>query len=220
VSWDPLMKCGWGIVDLDVLWMDKTLHLLILMFNYQDIAHDDKRSRDCWSLPQLKTLTLTDENSLTSSTKILSSAWPIKVDETSFIYIKNKTRPRTEPYGTPLSTQVTLEKQLSNKTHCSLLSINAYIKFSSYQLCHRANRLQLVLNSAARAATKTSKLHHIVHILKSLHWSAYRIKYKVLSLAYKSQNWSTCISPLSSFIPFTSLYSCLFLLSRLSHLSS
>ena len=33
-----------------------------------------------------------------------------------------------------------------------------------------ANRLQLVLNSAARAVTKTPKFHHITPILKSLHW--------------------------------------------------
>jgi len=31
-------------------------------------------------------------------------------------------------------------------------------------------RLQLVLNSAARAVTKTTKFHHITSILKSLHW--------------------------------------------------
>jgi len=31
VSWDPLMKYGWGIIDLDLWWMYKTLHLLILI---------------------------------------------------------------------------------------------------------------------------------------------------------------------------------------------
>jgi len=34
----------------------------------------------------------------------------------------------------------------------------------------QTNRLQLVLNSAARAVTKTPKFHHITPILKSLHW--------------------------------------------------
>jgi len=55
------------------------------------------------------------------------------------------------------------------------------------------NRLQLVLNSAARAVTKTPKFHHITLILQSLHWLKIneRIKYKVLSLIYISQNWST-----------------------------
>ena len=52
----------------------------------------------------------------------------------------------------------------------------------------QTNRLQLVLNSAARAVTKTPKFHHITPILKSLHWLKIneRIKYKVLSLTYKS----------------------------------
>jgi len=47
----------------------------------------------------------------------------------------------------------------------------------------------IVLNSAARAVTKTPKFdHHITPILKSLHWLKIneRIKYKVLSLTYKS----------------------------------
>ncbi len=45
-------------------------------------------------------------------------------------------------------------------------------------------RLQLVLNSAARAFTKTPKFHHITPILKSLHWLKINetIQYKVLSL--------------------------------------
>ena len=34
----------------------------------------------------------------------------------------------------------------------------------------QTNRLQLVLNSAARAVTKTPEFHHITPILKSLHW--------------------------------------------------
>jgi len=33
----------------------------------------------------------------------------------------------------------------------------------------QANRRQLVLNSAARAVTKTPKFHHITRILESLH---------------------------------------------------
>jgi len=47
----------------------------------------------------------------------------------------------------------------------------------------QTNRLQLVLNSVARAVTKTPKFLHITPILKSLHWLKIndRIKYKVLS---------------------------------------
>jgi len=52
----------------------------------------------------------------------------------------------------------------------------------------QTNRLQLVLNAAARAVTKTPKLHHISPILKSLHWLKInqRIQYKVISLTHKS----------------------------------
>jgi hypothetical protein len=48
------------------------------------------------------------------------------------------------------------------------------------------NRLQLVLNSAARAVTNTPKFCHISPVLKSLHWLKInqRIQYKVLSLTY------------------------------------
>jgi len=53
--------------------------------------------------------------------------------------------------------------------------------------------LRIILNLSltllhARAVTKTPKFHHITPILKSLHWLKIneRIKYKVLSLAYKS----------------------------------
>jgi len=96
---DPLMRYVWGIIDLDLWWMDKTLHLLILMLNCQDLAHDERRSRDCWRSPQLKTSTSKDEYSLMSSMKSFSLAWPIQVKETSFINNKNKTGPRTEPCG-------------------------------------------------------------------------------------------------------------------------
>jgi len=54
----------------------------------------------------------------------------------------------------------------------------------------QTNCLQLVLNSAARAVTKTPKFHHrpITPNLKSLPWLKIneRMKYKVLSRAYKS----------------------------------
>ena len=52
----------------------------------------------------------------------------------------------------------------------------------------QTKRLQLVLNAAARAVTKTTKFHHISPILKSLHWLKIneRVQYKVLSLTYKT----------------------------------
>jgi len=46
--------------------------------------------------------------------------------------------------------------------YCNSLLLNLYAT--------QTNRLQLVLNSAARAVTKTPKFHHITPILKSLHW--------------------------------------------------
>ena len=54
------------------------------------------------------------------------------------------------------------------------------------------NRLQLILNSAARAVTKTPKFHHITPHLKSLHWLkiTQRIQYKILSLTYKSLQYN------------------------------
>ena len=52
----------------------------------------------------------------------------------------------------------------------------------------QTNRLQLILNAAARAVTKTPKLHHISPTLKSLHWLKInqRIQYKILSLTHKT----------------------------------
>ena len=52
----------------------------------------------------------------------------------------------------------------------------------------QTNRLQLILNSTARAVTKTPKYNHITPHLKSLHWLkiTQRIQYKILSLTYKS----------------------------------
>ena len=50
------------------------------------------------------------------------------------------------------------------------------------------DRLQLILNSVARAVSKTPKFTHISPVLKSLHWLKIdqRIHYKVLSITYKT----------------------------------
>ena len=63
-----------------------------------------------------------------------------------------------------------------------------YLNISNQQL----NRLQLILNSAARAVTKTPKFHHITPHLKSLHWLkiTQRKQYKILSLTYKSLQYN------------------------------
>ena len=50
------------------------------------------------------------------------------------------------------------------------------------------DRLQLILNSAARAVSKTLRFTHISPVLKSLHWLKIdqRIHYKILSITYKT----------------------------------
>ena len=72
----------------------------------------------------------------------------------------------------------------SKLDYCNSLFLN----INSQQL----NRLQLILNSAARAVTKTPKFHHITPHLKSLHWLkiTQRIQYKILSLTYKSLQYN------------------------------
>jgi hypothetical protein len=59
------------------------------------------------------------------------------------------------------------------------------------------DRLQLVLNSAARAVSRTPRFTHISPVLESLHWLKIdqRIHYKILSITYKtlqSRNPSIC----------------------------
>jgi hypothetical protein len=52
---------------------------------------------------------------------------------------------------------------------------------------NQLDRLELFLNSAARAVTNTPKFHHVTPILKSLHWLKIteRIHCKILSTTYK-----------------------------------
>jgi len=70
----------------------------------------------------------------------------------------------------------------------------------------QTNRVQLVLNSSARAVTKTSKFHHITPILKCLHRLkiSERIKYKVLSLSHI--NLSKLVNLLTPALFFHSLH--------------
>ena len=98
VSWDPFMKYGWGIIDLEFChgeWIRHYMCLYWCLVALQDLAHDERRSRDCLRSPQLKTSTLKDKYSLTSSANKLSLAWPIQVIHQYIIWnIKNKTGPR------------------------------------------------------------------------------------------------------------------------------
>jgi len=71
-----------------------------------------------------------------------------------------------------------------------LLSFIPKIDYCNFLLLNlpatQTNRLQLVLNSAARFVTQTPNFHHITPSLKSLHWLKIneRITYKVLSLSH------------------------------------
>jgi len=80
---------------------------------------------------------------------------------------------------------------LRNKTYKLIVNQVVYLSRGTLTVFNvtrsfatQTNRLQLVLNSAARAVTKTPKFHHITPILKYLHLLKIneRIKYKVLSL--------------------------------------
>src|SRR6218665_2406351 len=67
-------------------------------------------------------------------------------------------------------------------------------------------RLQLIQNSLARAVTRTPcRHHHIIPVLKSLHWLKIneRIHFKVLSLTYNSLQSSqpTCLRELFTIQP-------------------
>ena len=55
--------------------------------------------------------------------------------------------------------------------------------FFSISIVNNSIVCQLILNSAARAVTKTPKFHHITPHLKSLHWLkiTQRMQYKILS---------------------------------------
>ena len=88
-------------------------------------------------------------------------------------------------------------------TKCIIIPISSAVPIAVFSLVlsqqvlttlsnQQLNRLQLILNSAARAVTKTPKFHHITPHLKSLHWLkiTQRIHYKILSLTYKSLQYN------------------------------
>jgi hypothetical protein len=90
-----------------------------------------------------------------------------------------------------------LRRSRNTIDHDTACTIAASLVHSKLDYCNslllnlpstQTNRLQLVLNAAARAVTKTPRLHHISPILKSLHWLKInqRIHYKVNSLIHKT----------------------------------
>ena len=84
----------------------------------------------------------------------------------------------------PILDQTTARNFATALIHSKLDYCNSlFLNLPANQL----DRLQLVLNSAARAVTNTPKFHHLTPILKSLHWLEIteRIHYKILPINYK-----------------------------------
>ena len=74
----------------------------------------------------------------------------------------------------------------SNIDYCNSL----YYNLPLYQI----KKLQRIQNSAARIITNSSRYSHVTPILKDLHWLPvnFRIKYKILLIAYKCVNIEIC----------------------------
>jgi len=87
-----------------------------------------------------------------------------------------------------------IRKTFYQTTACTIVNSLIHSKIDYYNSlllnipATQTNRLQLVLNSTARAITRTPKFHRITPILKSLQWLKINksIKYKVLTLTYKT----------------------------------
>ena len=101
------------------------------------------------------------------------------VSKSFFLYIRDLRRIRNTLDYTAAQTIATSLIH-SKVDYCNSLFLN----LPRSQL----DRLQLILNSAARAVSKTPKFTHISPVLKSLHWLKIdqRIQYKVLSITYKT----------------------------------
>jgi len=111
--------------------------------------------------------------------KCLLSDHIFSVSKSCFLSIPDLRRIRNT---LDFSTARTISLIHSKLDYCSSLFLN----LPQSQL----NRLQLVLNSSARAVSKTPKFAHITPVLKSLHWLKIeqRIQYKVASITYKFFN--------------------------------
>jgi len=113
------------------------------------------------------------DSSLTMSDHISS------VSKSCFLFIRDLRRIRnTLDYNTAQTIATSLIH--SKVDYCNSLFLN----LPRTQL----DRLQLILNSAARAVSRSPRFTHISPILESLHWLKIdqRIHYKVLSITYKT----------------------------------
>ena len=99
------------------------------------------------------------------------------ISKACFCHIRNLRRIRS---SLDQSTATTIATSMihSKLDYCNSLFLN----LPKFEL----NRLQTILNTAARAITHTSKFSKITPVLKSLHWLkiSERIHYKILSITY------------------------------------
>ena len=101
------------------------------------------------------------------------------VSKACYCHIRNLRRIRS---SLDQSTATTIATSMihSKLDYCNSLFLN----LPKFEL----NRLQSILNSAARAITNTSKFSKITPVLKSLHWLkiSERIHFKILSITYSA----------------------------------
>ena len=104
-----------------------------------------------------------------------------KLCKSFFYHLRNISKIRK--YRDENSTETLVHAFVSSKLdYCNALLIG----LPKYQI----DRLQSVLNTAARIITFTCKYDHITPVLVRLHWLpvSYRIRFKVLLLTYKALN--------------------------------
>ena len=110
-----------------------------------------------------------------------------KLCKSSHYHLRNISKIRK--YLDENSTETLVHAFVSSKLdYCNALLIG----LPKYQI----DRLQSVLNTAARIITFTCKYDHITPVLVRLYWLpvSYRIRFKVLLLTYKALNYLICLN--------------------------
>ena len=98
-------------------------------------------------------------------------------------------------------------------TSCAKTLIHAYIT-PKLDYCNgllyglpaqQLNRLQSILNTAARLVTMTRKYDHITPILRDLHWLPvnFRVQFKLLFTSLQSFTWPCTILSVQQTLPWT-----------------